>query len=435
MATAASPDPYAPSTAPDVAEAPRPPGRLGVFLWALGASMGTAASLWQPFAEDLPRYRRATLGLALVVPGLVGLVWAYVADRWPLMGSRREGHLVLGSIIMVAAWGVALFVPAAFGPYLGVDIAVRLGAAIGTAATYGALVELARRHAAPGRIAAATVAVRCAVGVASGLLAAALSRASLYWTAGVGIALALSIAIACIASMDSARAVPADQQIGPGPEPSFLRSRRFWGVLAFLSCAYLFGEPNHNSFLMKLVRRTAEAPLEATWNEGALVSLAAIGVTVGFAVLCRRMSAGTLLRLALLARALAFLTLLPDAPVGPGVLHMVRSLAEISSLLPLTTLVIRAAPRGREAIGYALLMGVPGVVGPILTAPLVALLRPSLPMGVAAAAGAAVLTCLGVSLLPKELTARASDHREPIANQPAAVRAPGEAVTSEVRDT
>jgi hypothetical protein len=67
----------------------------------------------------------------------------------------------------------------------------------------------------------------------------------------------------------------------------------------------------------------------------------------------------------------------------------------------ITTLVLRAAPRGREALAYALLFAIPGFLGPVLLLPLVIGLTWALT--VLAAIAISVLAAAAVSLLPRSI--------------------------------
>jgi hypothetical protein len=81
----------------------------------------------------------------------------------------------------------------------------------------------------------------------------------------------------------------------------------------------------------------------------------------------------------------------------------IRSAADACLMAGTTTLVLRAAPRGREALAYALLLGLPTFLGSGLLLPLVIGLGWS--ATVTAAIAASVVVALAVPLLPRELTA------------------------------
>jgi hypothetical protein len=125
------------------------------------------------------------------------------------------------------------------------------------------------------------------------------------------------------------------------------------------------------------------------------------------ALLARRLSTGTLLRVALLAQAAGFASWLGMGPTGGGDAFGVpiRSAADACLMAGTTTLVLRAAPRGREALAYALLLAVPTFLGSGLLLPLALGLRLGWHATVVAAIAVSVVVALAVPLLPRELSA------------------------------
>jgi hypothetical protein len=214
--------------------------------------------------------------------------------------------------------------------------------------------------------------------------------------------LALSVGLAAILSEDSS-APPAEPSDEPAPR-SLFRSRPFWGALAFSALARLPGSVEKNPLLLAhRLERFPEPSVAATL----LAVPAALGVLVGYALMARRLSTGTLLRVCLVAQALGFATWLRLGPTGgvDGFGPPIRFAADACLMAGITTLALRAAPRGREALGYGLLLAVSAFVGYGVLLPLV------LPLGlgwsgtVILAIAISLLAMGAVSLLPRELTA------------------------------
>jgi hypothetical protein len=82
-------------------------GRPAAFLWAAFAgALGAPAVLWMPWVRDRlgdDRATIATFSAVAALPAMLSLLWAYLSDRWPLFGSRRQGYLLLACAILVPA--------------------------------------------------------------------------------------------------------------------------------------------------------------------------------------------------------------------------------------------------------------------------------------------------------------------------------------------
>ena len=391
-------NPYQASLAPQAVEPPGPTRKPGVWLWAMFAlGLGSPVNLWAPFSRSLFQNLReaATLGMLTFGAALVGWVWAYVSDRRPLLGSRRAGHLVLGCTIAVMTWAAAPFVPESRGWWSAIEVALSVGSAISGAALNGALVELARRYRAPARFAAARVGTPYIVMLLGQPLFSMLFERPLGWTAAVGAALALSVGLAAILSEESA-VTPNELSDEGGPAVSLFRSKTFWGALAFIAGVRLFGGVESNFLLMGLLREHLAKP-----SSGAAViaAFAALGAAAVFVLCSRRLSTGTLLRMSLLVQAVGFASWLRMAQ-GDAVGTVVRSVADAWVMMGLTTLAFRAVPRGREALGYALLFPLPTLLSAMLS-PLA--LRLGGPATAGAAIGMSVLMALAVALLPRAI--------------------------------
>jgi MFS family permease len=391
-------NPYQASLAPQAVEPPRPTGKPAVWLWAIFAlGLGSPVQLWTPFLRSLFQDRRdaGIIGMLALAGGPVGLVWAFVSDRRPLLGSRRVGHLVLGCTITVMVWAVAPFVPETRGWWAGIEVGLGVGAAISRAALNGALVELARRYRAPARLAAATVGGPYLVMLLGPPLFSMLLERPPGWTAAVGAVLALSVGLAAIVSEESA-ATPDEPAHESGPAPSLFRSRTFWAAFAFMAGARLFGPVESNFVLRGLLREHLATPSPA---ETFIAAFAALGAAAVFVLGSRRLSTATLLRISLLVQAVGFASWLHVASGDAGG-TVVRNVADACVMMGLTTLAFRSVPRGREALGYALLFLSPLLVSPIL-APLA--FQIGGPGTIAAPIAASVLMALAVGLLPRAI--------------------------------
>jgi len=192
--------------------------------------VASPVSLWIPLFRQAVGYDHLILGsLAFFssIPIFLGLLWAFLSDRVPLFGTRREGYLVVAGVISTVGWALAPFVPAVFGGWILVGLPLNLGSAVTTTAAHGALADHGRRLAATGTMAAGLIGGANAVG----LLAIPLKSLpeSLGRTAFVGALLGLATVGAAFLLLR--RAPPISAAHDRERLFRYLCSRRFWSVV------------------------------------------------------------------------------------------------------------------------------------------------------------------------------------------------------------
>lgn len=404
----AAPSPYAPGRALDEPQPPRPASRPAVFLWALFAlALAGPQVLWMPFMRGIVAADRGLtfeVGAVIGAPGLLGLLWSYLCDRFPVFGTRRDGFLLLGAVVVAAAWAAAPLVPAAAGPWLGLGLALSLGAALMRAAINGGLAELAQSGASAGRLAAASVGVTLVGSMFGAATAELLDQRSLGWTAALGAAAMLSLVLLVALWWDRGDRPGAAPSMAPGL-PAFLKSRLLWGTLPVLLLASLPGAAEN--ILAPLFGQTTPPWPRATYErlqqiENLLRMLAA----VLYFTLARRTSAGALLRLSLGAQVLATLGMV-WAATTPEIVFVGWGLGQGLTRIAAVHVALLAAPRGREAFGYLLLMTPAMVLAPFVAPVVVVSLLTSLgyATAVVAIAGIALAALLAVPLVPASVRA------------------------------
>jgi len=145
------------------------------------------------------------------------------------------------------------------------------------------------------------------------------------------------------------------------------------------------------------------------WLWVPVIPVAAAGI---YLLARRRLRFAALLRLALAVKALALVLfgLAFRAGADETTLQLIAPTAgDALATIALIDLAMRAAPRGREALGFILLSGFPGVVNGLFGSATL-MLRASV-AGVAwFGAGAAVAAIAAVSLLPRTVTSETDSH-------------------------
>ena len=414
-----APSPYAPGIIADERLPPRPAGRASVFLVATFAMTVATSGLYRFWSGRAPlmtgHSSSIAAAMALVsLPGMLALLWAYLSDRVGLLGTRREGYLLLASMMMVIVWLGLAFGSQNYLVWIVTALPTGLAAAITRAAIVGALAEIGQRRSATGGLAAAYAGLSVLAEMAV-LPATYFLSGSITWTSGVmvGLMLALALMIAVLWDSDAPAHPPASPWAAPVTIPGFLRSRAFWGSVAVLILAGVATVPD---YLMARLESTEE--YRAYWQASQWKTPAiTIGIAGAYLLLCRRIRFDLLLRFALFAKAIALAVHALVAHASwlelPFSVLLIRALGNGLTMIALIDLTLRAAPRGREAFGAVLLAGLPGVI----TLAAGAVEFTALDSGVGSVAwfgaGAAVAATLAVSLLPREIGHAREGRRAP----------------------
>ena len=213
-----------------------------MFLWALAATaLAGPATLWSPWPRGLLEDSTITSSefaafttIVFVLPIFLLPLGAYLSDRAAILGSRREGYLVLGSLLTAITWGAAPFVPRAFGPWLVIGVGLYTANALTRVAVEGGLAEIGQRRRSTGRLSAAALGLGSAAGLAAYPLLDRLLQRPLGWTAAVGAIAGLSVAVIALRALQTIApaevAPPPPARVGP-----WLRSRPFGTGLLVLA--------------------------------------------------------------------------------------------------------------------------------------------------------------------------------------------------------
>jgi len=194
-----------------------------------------------------------------------------------------------------------------------------------------------------------------------------------------------------------------DPRLSPAPDASlerpsilrFLRSRAFWSSTAVSALAGaamsprgLFGGDG------------APDTFGPGWSVRAAIGLDVLLVAAVYLLCCRRVRFGVLLRATLATKVVA---LIVHLRAGSPATHLVHAAANSLLSVALCDLVLRAAPRGREAFGAGVLGSVTAVIAFFVPA-VQTFVHVPVALGAWFAAGAALVGALVVSLVPKSIT-------------------------------
>jgi len=401
---AEAPSPYAPGIISHERAPPRPPARPVVFLVATFVMTALAAGLWQtwawrPNAEADGGSPVDLFRILATAPAILGLLWAYLSDRVPVMGSRREGYVVLAGLVTAVVWlGVAAGDDHPWA-WRAAALPFGLADAVSRVAILGALAQIGRRRTTTGRLAALNVGLAELALLGARALMMPFSDASIWLTAGIAVGLALALVLLVVAlSDDDAPALAAAPETHVGI-PSFLRSRAFWASLPVLACAGILTMSEATRHLSPRVTDDVDRWQMQRWFSGAGM----IGASIGYTILCRRIRFRNLLRLALLVKLLMLVGALGVARTGARDL-VVLMLATGDGLVAIAVLdlALRAAPPGREAFGAVALHGA-WIVIKSFSGPVTLFLMRMTPLWTLYALGAAIVGIFAASLLPRAI--------------------------------
>jgi MFS family permease len=404
--------PYAPGIISEPPAPPRPAGRPVVFLVAtFVVVLVTSGTLFFDWAlrADVGRGTAQAIGvlsIAASAPRFLALLWAYLSDRVPLWGTRREGYLLFAALIMALTWLALAIASNHRAAWIAGAVLLAGTSIVARAAIGGGLAEIGQRAAATGRLAAAFIAVAQLATIATPLLSVPFPFASLWLTAGVVAGLSLALVLLIVTLSDDGVAAPVETPPVRPSIPRFLRSRVFWSAFAVCALSGMATVPRE-------LYTNSDAGNNASpfdWALKGMLSISVIAVSIAYFFCCRRIRFGALLRGALVIKAVALIAhpLAAGLPgEWPGQLAFVaRGAANGLLSIALADLGLRVAPPGREAFGYMALAAVTSVV--IFMA---GVIESSLGVRMERiawfAAAAAIAAGLAAWLLPAEITNRA----------------------------
>jgi hypothetical protein len=368
-----------------------------VFLWAIVVATAVDPA---DLARTLGRGDRTTLTslfIAKSAPAVLSLLWAFLSDAVPIMGTRREGYLLLAAILTLAASVGAIFAPHAFASSMAVVLAVGVGAAVATAATWGALAELGQRLGASGRLAAAAVGLPTLVSSAMFPVEERLMFVSANWSLGLTAVLAASLLLLLVVLSDEGGAAPTRAASPPVERPTSLLARSFWIVFVIGACGALAMTP------ARLGRNLAKVPSEVSLLLSFEHSAATFASALVYALVCWRVSLRKLLRLSLLAQSAAAIAALmpwwteePSRTIVDSAFWLTSGLSSIALL----DLAIRTVPVRRAALGLTLFASARPVIAALSS---MVLVRASMPPLAAVGAVASLVGALLVSRVPPSI--------------------------------
>jgi hypothetical protein len=347
--------PYAPGTVGDEPALPRAARRaapfvLAAFVFAL-IGPGLLAPSWTLLLVGAGIATRGSSSFYILAatPTALSVAWGLLSDRWRILETRREGHLLLSAMLVAGAWVAALLlvdirplVVAAMG-------AITAAKSIAGAAIGGALVEIGRRRSATGRLAAAWLAAVAVADLAEVPVTAILGMALSPGKVGLCVGAGVVTGIVALVSSEIGRAAANPASVPP-PLRTVLRTRALWASAAVLALAAIASVPT-------------SAIATGRWPDDLLRALY-VGQLAGagcYAFGCQRMPLARAGQLALMLNVFVIIAFVRSSDqTHTGRILPVVALGVVYGFKfgALTDLLFRASARGHEAFACALLTAV-----------------------------------------------------------------------------
>ena len=275
----------------------------------------------------------------------------------------------MASLAASLGWIALALVPrAAAAPLLVVAVAVNAALAFVSTNVGGLLVEVGRRRGATGRLSALRQGLVGGINLLAGPLGGWLAGRAFGWTVGVG-ALVVGSFVPVVAALHRA----------PSAAASTWRCwRRSTGRRGRAPCAVTFGATLRSRptltdaahVFLDYVAPGLPTPLLYYQQDvlhfdplfmGVLQTWAGAGVIVGalvYGVVCRWVPLGASLAGGIVLSAASTLSyLFYDSPEAAVAIHFLSATVGTFAAMPLYDLAARAAPKGSESFGYALVLG------------------------------------------------------------------------------
>ncbi|HVR04031.1 MAG TPA: MFS transporter [Polyangia bacterium] len=310
----------------------------------------------------LPPQELAAFWAVATIPWYLKPVIGLLVDATLLGGARRRAYLLLASLAASLAWLAFALVPRAYAPLLAVAFAVNAALAFVSTNVGGLLVELGQRHAATGRLSALRQTLVGGINLVAGPVGGWLAGRAFGWTVGLGALIVGSLVpvVATLwrapAAVGAPRGAAVERAAVRRHLVTTLRSRPTLMAAALVFLVYV--APGLQTPLLYYQQDVLHFdPLFM----GLLQTWAGAGVILGALVyggVCRFVPLGVSLAAGIVLSAASTLSFLAyDSRAAAVAIHLLSATLGTLAVMPFYDLAARAAPRGSESFGYALVLG------------------------------------------------------------------------------
>jgi predicted MFS family arabinose efflux permease len=290
-------------------------------------------------------------GIAWYLKPLAGMF----SDYFPMFGSRRHSYMIAGSLSVMLLWLLIGFGPQTRPALLGAVCALTTMMAISSATVSALVVEGGRRFAATGRLSSVRRSAEYVAGMLVGPVGGFLALYSLRYSGLVCAALAL-ILVMVIFSFRIGEDVPASRKSWAELRctvSEMLRCRPMWAA-ATLFFLLSFSPGFQTPLFYYQTNTLGFSPRFIGSLTLVSASFSVIG-TAAYAWLCARAGLRSLIAVAVVLDAAAQTMFVFYNSAGSAlVIEATAGLMRGFVWMPILDLLVRAVPKGNEAVGAAL---------------------------------------------------------------------------------
>jgi predicted MFS family arabinose efflux permease len=297
----------------------------------------------------------------------IGLAWYFkplfgiFTDAFPLFGTRRRSYILLGAVLSVLGFVALIFTPHNYVALLAVCIMVNVCMVITSTATGGYMTEKAQAMKASGGFASIFQIAYQMSGVIGGPLGGLLAAMAFGWTGAAGAAIMLLPIPAAIFFLKEKRIRVDSQQLlgNAGAQlKKIVQAKTMWAAAGF-SFLFYFAPGIQTALFYR-----QQNVLHMTTGEQGLMLLlngvfAVITATFYGAYAAKRWNLRKLLFVFIFAGGLAQMSYyFYDSMQEAFVIESLWGLGWAAADMALSDLYMRSAPKGSEALGFALMVSV-----------------------------------------------------------------------------
>lgn len=297
----------------------------------------------------------------VAIPWYLKPLFGIVCDAFPLFGSRRKHYLLLGAGLATLAWLALAITPLRYEPLLMVSLVINSALVIASTAIGGYMVDVAQSSSSSGRLSSVRNFAQQLSFVIMGPLAGYLASVAFAWTpVSCGIAIFLIVPVALVFMREPSHRVRSTAVLTTLQVQfrQILQAKSMWATAGLAALFYFAPGIQTATFY-----RQQNLLHMSTQGQGFLVLLQGVfGISASVlygSVLCRKLTLRILVVVCLLFGTAANLVYLfynsvPEARAIESFWGFGYILAELAMM----HLMVRATPKGSEALGFALLVSV-----------------------------------------------------------------------------
>jgi hypothetical protein len=288
---------------------------------------------------------------------IVGLV----CDAYPLFGARRRGYLVAGAALAGLLWlGFAVLAPT-YLAFMALMTGLILALAFLSTTLGGMLVETGQRHGATGRLSSLRQGLVGAAALLAGPAGGWLAGRPLGFTAVAGASIVLAfLPVVAFLHREPPRAALPDAAVWTAAARQLravARSRVLWGAAGLLFVVNV--APSLVTPLFYYQQDVLKMSPQVIGNLQVPAAAGALLGAAAYAALCRILPLRRSLVLGILLNVTATLLYLGYRSAATAIpINAAAGVLGTLAVLPLYDLAARAAPKGSESLGFAILMSV-----------------------------------------------------------------------------